>query len=67
VLVAASIILATAAHAAWPEGPVTVVVPFTPGGITDLLARLMSGRLRDASKKPFIVENAPGAGGGWQD
>jgi tripartite-type tricarboxylate transporter receptor subunit TctC len=63
VLVAASAILATAAHAAWPERPVTVVVPFTPGGITDVLARLMSERLRDALKEPFIVENVPGAAG----
>jgi tripartite-type tricarboxylate transporter receptor subunit TctC len=59
----ASTVLATAAHAAWPERPVTVVVPFTPGGITDVLARLMSERLRDALKEPFIVENAPGAAG----
>jgi tripartite-type tricarboxylate transporter receptor subunit TctC len=50
VLVAASTILARAAHAARPERPVTVVVPFTPGGITDALARLMSERLRDALK-----------------
>jgi tripartite-type tricarboxylate transporter receptor subunit TctC len=55
--------LATAAHAAWPERPVTVMVPFTAGGITDVLARLVSGRLQDALKQPFIVENVPGAAG----
>jgi tripartite-type tricarboxylate transporter receptor subunit TctC len=49
---------------ACPESRVlAVVVPFTPGGITDVLARLMSERLRDALKEPFIVENAPGAAG----
>jgi tripartite-type tricarboxylate transporter receptor subunit TctC len=63
VLFAASTVLATATHAAWPERPVTVVVPFTAGGITDVLARLMSERLRDALKEPFIVENTPGAAG----
>jgi tripartite-type tricarboxylate transporter receptor subunit TctC len=62
-LVALSVVLATAAQAAWPERPVTVVVPFTAGGITDVLARLMSERLREALKQPFIVENAPGAAG----
>jgi tripartite-type tricarboxylate transporter receptor subunit TctC len=54
---------ATAAQAAWPERPVTVIVPFTAGGITDVLARLMAERLQEAFKQPFIVENAPGAAG----
>jgi tripartite-type tricarboxylate transporter receptor subunit TctC len=54
---------ATAAQAAWPERPVTVMVPFTAGGITDVLARLMAERLQEALKEPFIVENAPGAAG----
>ena len=56
---AALSLAATVAQAAWPERPVTVVVPFTPGGITDVLARLMAERLREALKEPFIVENAP--------
>jgi tripartite-type tricarboxylate transporter receptor subunit TctC len=63
VLVVAGVLCATAAHAAWPERPVTVMVPFTAGGITDVLARLMAERLQDALKQPFIVENAPGAAG----
>jgi tripartite-type tricarboxylate transporter receptor subunit TctC len=54
---------ATAARAAWPERPVTVMVPFTAGGITDVLARLMAERLQETLKQPFIVENAPGAAG----
>jgi tripartite-type tricarboxylate transporter receptor subunit TctC len=63
VLVVTGVVLATAAHAAWPERPVTVMVPFTAGGITDVLARLMSERLQDAFKQPFIVENVPGGAG----
>ena len=58
-----SALAATAVQAAWPERPVTVMVPFTAGGITDVLARLMSERLQEALKQPFIVENAPGAAG----
>jgi tripartite-type tricarboxylate transporter receptor subunit TctC len=54
---------ATAAQAAWPERPVTVMVPFTAGGITDVLARLMAERLQETLKQPFIIENAPGAAG----
>jgi tripartite-type tricarboxylate transporter receptor subunit TctC len=62
-LVGAGVMLATAAQAAWPERPVTMLVPFTAGGITDVLARLAAERLRDALKQPFIVENMPGAAG----
>jgi tripartite-type tricarboxylate transporter receptor subunit TctC len=63
VLVAVGVMVATAVHAGWPERPVTVVVPFTAGGITDVLARLASERLQDALKQPFIVQNVPGAAG----
>jgi tripartite-type tricarboxylate transporter receptor subunit TctC len=68
VLVVSGVFFATAAHAtmanaAWPERPVTVMVPFTAGGITDVLARLVSERLQDALKQPFVVENVPGAAG----
>ena len=54
---------ATVAHAAWPERPVTLVVPFAAGGITDVLARLTAERLQTAFKQPFIVENQPGGAG----
>ena len=47
----------------YPTRPVTMVVPFTAGGITDVLARLTAERLQEALKQPFIVENAPGAAG----
>jgi len=51
------------AQAAWPERPVTLVVPFTAGGITDVLARATAERLQTALKAPFIVENLPGGAG----
>ena len=51
------------AHAAWPERAVRIVVPFTPGGSTDILARAIGERLQDALGQPFVIENRPGAGG----
>ena len=48
---------------AWPERPVTVIVPFSAGGNTDGIARMTAQRLDAAFGKPFIVENRPGASG----
>ena len=55
--------LAGSAQAAWPERTVTLVVPFTAGGITDVLSRALAQRLQDSLKQPFIVENMPGGAG----
>jgi tripartite-type tricarboxylate transporter receptor subunit TctC len=46
----------------YPTHTVTIVVPFVPGGTTDLLARLLAGKLEQRFGKPFVVENKPGAG-----
>jgi tripartite-type tricarboxylate transporter receptor subunit TctC len=62
-VVAAAIALGATASAAWPERPVTIVVPFTAGGITDLLARALAERLQTALKEPFLVEDLPGGAG----
>ena len=48
---------------AWPQRPVRVVVPFPPGGTTDVQARMISERLSAALGQQFIVDNRPGAGG----
>jgi tripartite-type tricarboxylate transporter receptor subunit TctC len=56
-------VTASGARAAWPERPVTVVVPFAAGGITDTLARLTAARLQTALGQAFVVENQSGAAG----
>lgn len=56
-------VTANVANAAWPERPVTLVVPFAPGGITDTLARITAARLQSALGQAFIVENQAGAAG----
>lgn len=51
------------AQQSWPSQNIVLVVPFTPGGSTDILARLLAQRLGDALGKSVVVENRPGAGG----
>jgi len=51
------------AHAAWPERPVTIVVPFAAGGGTDISARVMAQFLERELRQPFVVQNRAGAGG----
>ena len=62
-IIAVAATLAFAAHAAWPERGVTVVVPFPPGGSTDTVARAVAQGMSDQLGKPFVVENRPGATG----
>lgn len=60
----AGALLSVAAHAAvYPDKPVTIVVPFPPGGSTDTLARMMTPKMGELMGQPFIVENKPGATG----
>ncbi len=51
------------AQSAWPAKPLRLIVPFTPGGTTDLLARAIAPELQRALGQAVIVENRPGAGG----
>ena len=55
--------LAGASAQAWPERPVRVVVPFSAGGGTDIIARLVAQRLGDRLGQPFVVENRTGGNG----
>src|SRR6266700_1626987 len=55
--------IADAAAQTYPSRPVRVIVPFAPGGPTDVFARLMSQKLSEQTGKQFYVENVGGAGG----
>ncbi|MEA3154906.1 MAG: hypothetical protein QOK44_2495 [Betaproteobacteria bacterium] len=48
---------------AWPSRSIRFIVPYPPGGPTDLMARSMSGRLSEALGQTVVVDNRPGAGG----
>lgn len=50
------------AAAAYPDKPVTIVVPYSPGGATDSTARIMAQALQEETNVSFVVENVPGAG-----
>lgn len=60
-------VLATGARAQdaaqWPSRPVHVIVPYPPGGSTDVLTRILADRMKDMLGQNFVVENRAGAGG----
>ena len=60
---AAACLITPAFAEAWPQKPVTIIVPFAAGGNTDGIARLAAQRLTDAFGKQFVVENRGGASG----
>lgn len=52
----------TASAQSWPARPVKIIVPFTAGGLADILARQLAEELTKQWKQPVVVENRPGAG-----
>jgi tripartite-type tricarboxylate transporter receptor subunit TctC len=62
-LIAALPVAGWAQAAAWPSKPIRIVVPYTPGGSSDIIARAISGPLAEALKQSVVVENKPGANG----
>jgi tripartite-type tricarboxylate transporter receptor subunit TctC len=62
--VALAVAALTSAHAqSYPTRPITLVVPFPPGGSTDTTARIMAERMRPLLGQPIVIENSGGAGG----
>ena len=52
-----------ASAAAWPSQPLRIIVPFAPGGATDVLARMLAERLRPLLNQTVVIENRGGAAG----
>ena len=64
VAVAGLIVSASVGAQQYPERPVTVVVPFTPGGSSDITARTVAAKMQESLNQTFIIDNKPGANGG---
>src|SRR5205809_7906240 len=61
----AAVLLGSGAFAqSWPQKPVRFIVPFPPGGATDISARLLGERLTQIWGRTVVIENRGGAGGG---
>src|SRR5499426_4040120 len=59
-----ALLASTAAAQAWPQKPVRFIVPFPPGGATDISARLLGEKLTQIWNQQVVIENRGGAGGG---
>ncbi len=63
VAVSAAGVASAAQEEAWPQRPVTLVVPFAPGGASDFVARIIQVPLSEELKQPIVIENRAGAAG----
>ncbi|MEJ7670462.1 MAG: tripartite tricarboxylate transporter substrate binding protein [Casimicrobiaceae bacterium] len=61
VMVALALIVVGEAHAQYPARPIRWIVPYTPGGITDSVTRIVTQKIQDGMGQPVVVENRPGA------
>ncbi|MBL8342688.1 MAG: tripartite tricarboxylate transporter substrate binding protein [Rubrivivax sp.] len=62
-LIAAGAAGPAAAQPTWPDRPIKVILPFPPGGPSDIVMRLAAEKMQAALKQPIVIENRPGAGG----
>src|SRR5687767_8400653 len=58
---AAGIALPALAQSAWPNRPIRVIVPYTPGGFTDQMARIVQAGLQNRLQQSITIDNKPGA------
>lgn len=67
-LLGAAMLLAATAHVAlaqsYPTKPISYIIGFAPGGPSDVLSRVLTNRMEQTLKQPFVIENRAGAGGG---
>lgn len=62
-IAAAAALPGAASAQSYPDKPITVVVPFSPGGATDSIARMVTGKVSEQTGATFVIENRPGMGG----
>ena len=58
-----SVVSQAQAQSSYPQKPVRLIVPFAPGGASDILARTLGQKLSETTGQSFVIENKPGAGG----
>lgn len=61
--IAAAVVAAPASAQSFPTGPIRIIVPFTPGAGTDVVARAVAAKMTESLGQTVLVENRPGAGG----